>query len=89
MTADDHRQRSCRQTARHFDITRGVRTMISVVVMAHMGGRQNHIRFFIQLQLLDNQFGLVRRFAKFNVGEIFRVTYPGRVIGGQANNRDF
>jgi hypothetical protein len=54
-----------------------------------MGGRQNHIRFFIQLQFLDNQFGLVRRFAEFNVGEIFRVTYLRRVIGGQANDRDF
>ncbi|SAG06076.1 Uncharacterised protein [Enterobacter cloacae] len=50
--------------------------------MPHVGGRDNHIRFFILLQLLDHQLRFVRRFTEFDVGEKFRVANFGRIVGG-------
>ena len=56
--------------------------MVAIVVMAHMGGGQDHVRLFILLQLLDHQLRLFRRFAEFDIGEIFRIANLGRIVGG-------
>ena len=82
MTAHNHRQRARRKAARHLHVARRVRAVLTVIVMPHVGGRDNHIRFFILLQLLDHQLRFVRRFTEFDVGEKFRVANFGRIVSG-------
>ncbi|MNP46269.1 hypothetical protein D3C76_1402560 [compost metagenome] len=49
VAAHNHRQRTRRQAARHLDIARGVRAVVAIIVMTHMGGGDNHVRLFILL----------------------------------------
>ncbi|VTN14613.1 Uncharacterised protein [Raoultella terrigena] len=56
--------------------------------MAHMGRRQNDVRLFILLQLLNHQLRFFRRVAEFNIGEVLRVANFRRIVRRQANHRD-
>ena len=88
VAADDHRQRTCRQAARHLDVARRIRSVVAVVIMAHVGGGQNNVRFFILLQLLDNEFGLFRRFTELDIGKELGITNFSRIVGRQTDNRN-
>ena len=89
MTAHNQRQRPFRQAARHFDVARRVGTMLAVVVMTHMGGGDNHIRFFILIQFINDQLRFGGWLAELDISEVLRVADFGRVIGGQADHGNF
>ncbi len=60
-----------------------VRTVIAVIAYVPMRGRDNHVRFSFMLKFLSPPtFSFFSRFTKLNIGEIFRVAYFRRVIGG-------
>ena len=82
VTTDNHRQRSRRQAARHFDIARGVRSVIAIVIMSHMGGRDNDVWLFPHIQFLDYQFGFIGRFTELNIGKEFGVANFRRIVSG-------
>ena len=89
MTAHNHCQRARRQAARHLDVARRIGAGRAVVVVPHVGGGDNHVRFFVLLQFLNHQLRFICRFAEFDIGEELRVTYFGRVVGSEANDRNF
>lgn len=62
--------------------------MGAVVIMTHMGGGQNHIRFFVLLQFLDNQFGLFRRLSELDIGKELGIADFSRIVGRQADYRN-
>ncbi len=37
-----------------FNVARRIRTVIAVVIMSHMRGRDNHVRFFIHIKFLNH-----------------------------------
>ena len=82
MTTDNHRQRSRRQATRHFDIARGVRAVVAVVIMSHMGGRDNDVWLFTHIQFLNNQFGFISRFTEFDIGKELGVANFRRIVSG-------
>ncbi|MNL66022.1 hypothetical protein D3C87_1904310 [compost metagenome] len=88
MAADDHIQVTRRQAARHLDVARRVGAVVAVIVMAHVSGGDDHVRFFVLAQLLNHSFRLLRRHAELDIGEVFRVADLGGVVGGQADNRN-
>ena len=49
VTAYNHRQRAGRQAARHFNITRRIGAVFAVIVVPHMGRRQNQVRLLFLL----------------------------------------
>ena len=89
VTTDDHRQRSGRQRACHLHIARCVRAVLTIVVMPHMGRRDNNVWLFCLLQLLNHQLRFISGLTKFDISEIFRITNFGCVIRRQANNGNF
>ena len=82
VATDNHRQRTCWQAARHFDIARGVRAVVAVVIMSHMGGRDNDVWLFPHIQFLNNQFGFISRFTEFDIGKELRVANFRRIVSG-------
>ena len=82
MTTHNHRQRARRQAARHLHVTRCVRAVLTVVVVPHVRGGDNHVRLFVLLQLLNHQLRFVRRFAEFDIGKELGVANFRRIVGG-------
>lgn len=82
MTAHNHRQRARRQAASHLHVTRRIRAVLTIVVVAHMGGGNNDIRLFVLLQFLNDQLRFVCRFTEFDIGKELRVADFRRIVGG-------
>ncbi|MNT67942.1 hypothetical protein D3C72_2061260 [compost metagenome] len=88
MPTDNHIQVARRQATCHLYVPRRVGAMITIVVVAHVGGGDNHVRLFIFAQLIHHLLGFLRRNTEFDIGKVFRVADFCSVIGGQADHRN-
>ena len=68
--------------AERTEAARRIGAVLTVVVVPHVGGGDNHVRLFVLLQLLNHQLRFVCRFAEFDIGEELRVANFRRVVGG-------
>ncbi len=89
MATDNHVEVALWQLTRHFHVARRIGTVITVVVMPHVGYGNNHIRLFGGTQGFNQRLRFRGRLAELHVGEIFRIADFRRVVGGQADNGNF
>ncbi|VTR44388.1 Uncharacterised protein [Serratia fonticola] len=61
MPTDNHIQVARRQATCHLYVPRRVGAMVTIVVVPHVGGSDNHVRLFIFAQLIHHLLGFLRR----------------------------
>ncbi len=62
--------------------------MLTILVVAHMGSGNDHIRVVLAFQLSDNFLRFFFRIFEFNCADIFRVTDFRCIFSRQADNSD-
>ena len=83
--ATDHQVQPIHGT-RHFHIARGLRAMVAIFVVAHVGCGNHHVGLLAQL---GHQFGCLGDGAsELDVLHVVRVRHFLRVFGRQAHDRD-